>query len=119
MPEPVTQSPYTTLPELMAMVAAFVRVDMSIVPMNGSVAFSVTVALVLSPVFSMTAVSCANGKLSLLVAPPEVAAQFVADQVPPAAELQYTVFGASNVMPRQPRKSPMRVPEIGAAVPMT
>ena len=119
MPEPVTKLPYTTLPELIDMVAAFVRVDISNVPIKGSVAFNVTVALVFNPVFSMTAVSCAKGKLSLLVPPPEVADQFVADQVPPAAEDQYTVLGVSNVIPRHPRRFPIRVPEIGAEVPMT
>ena len=79
----------------------------------------VTVADVFNPVFSMTAVSCAKGKLSVDAPPPDDAAQLLPDQLPPAAVTQYTVFGASNVMPRQPRKSPLRVPEIGAAVPMT
>jgi hypothetical protein len=39
------------------MVAAFVRVDISNVPIKGSVAFNVTVALAFNPVFSIIAVS--------------------------------------------------------------
>ena len=72
-----------------------------------------------SPVFSIIAVSWAKGKLSVLTPPPEEAAQALADQKPPAAKFQYTVFGVDAVIPRIPRKSPMRVPLIGAAVPMT
>ena len=78
-----------------------------------------TVAPVFSPVFSMTAVSWASGKLSVLTAPPELAAQALADQLLPPAKFQYTVLGVLKVMPLQPLKSPTRVPLMGAAVPMT
>jgi hypothetical protein len=102
------------------MVMEFVRVDISMPAMWFCITEStVTVADVFSPVFSMTAVSCANGKLSVLTPAPELAAQALADQLPPAAKFQYTVLGVLKVIPLQPLKSPTRVPLMGAAVPMT
>ena len=74
---------------------------------------------VTDPALVNVAVSCARGKKSVLGVPVLVSDQPFADQFCAPAKFQYTVFGVSNVMPRQPRKSPIRVPEIGAAVPMT
>ena len=63
-----------------------------------------------NPVLGNAATSCASGKLSVLAAPPIVAAQLFPAKLLPAAVVQYTVFDALNVMPLLPRKSPMRVP---------
>lgn len=52
--------------------------------------------------------------------PPDVAAHPVdVNQFVDPVKFQYTVLGALKVMPEQPAKLPMRVPEIGAAVPVT
>ena len=67
----------------------------------------------------MTTVSCGNGKLAADGTPPDVSAHAVADQLPPAARLQYLVTPASNVIPLLPPQSPSRVPDHGADAPDT
>ena len=62
-------------------------------------------------------VSCANGKLSLLTAPPLDVAHTVEDQLPLPARFQYLSAHATNVIPLFPLQSPNRVPLTGAAAP--
>ena len=73
---------------------------------------------VTEPALVNVAVSCASGKLSVDGVPVGVVAQPVADQFCAPARFQYTILAVLNVMPEQLVKLPMRVPEIGAAVPM-
>jgi len=99
---------------------AFVLPDISIPDIIWlTTELTVTVADVLRPVLTKVAVSCANGKLSVLTAPPAETAQALSLQFPPAAWFQYTVLGVLNVMPLQPLRSPILVPLMGAALPMT
>lgn len=74
---------------------------------------------VTDPALVNVAVSCASGKKLVLGVPVEVSDQPLALQFCAPARFQYTVLGVSKVMPLQPRRSPMRVPLMGAAVPMT
>ena len=69
------------------------------------------------PVASKRQVSCASGKLLTAGDAPELAAQPIALQFPPAAKFQYRVTPAPNVMPLLPLQSPSRVPLTGAAAP--
>jgi len=68
----------------------------------------------------MMAVSCAKGTLSVLTAPPEDKAHELPLQLSPAPDpLKYTVFGVLNVMPLHSPRLPIRVPLMGADVPLT
>lgn len=117
-PVPFFQSPWTKqVPGLMFM--KFVRADASTVPVLGSAASMVIVWPADGWTLLMTAVSCPKGKLFVAAVPPDVAAQLLLDQLAEDGPTQYTVFGVLKVMPRQPLRFPMRVPDIGAEVPVT
>ena len=107
--------PTATLPVKLN-VAASVRPEASIVPANHAVS-SVIVLPATSPRLSITAVSCASGKLAAAATPPDVSAHAVADQLPLRAELQYFVVPAANVTLVLPPALPRRVPDHGAEAP--
>lgn len=66
----------------------------------------------------ITAVSWAKGKLAKAGDPPLSKAQPVAFQNCVPARFQYTVLGASKVMPVLPPASPRAVPDRGVAAPV-
>ena len=101
-----------------ASVIALVRPDISTVPVYGMAVSSVIVP-VTEPALVNVAVSCANGKKLVLGVPVLVSDHPLADQFCAPARFQYTVFGVDIVIPRSPPRSPILVPLIGAAVPMT
>lgn len=71
-----------------------------------------------SAVFSsITAVSCANGKLSLLPASPEFNAQELDPTQVVFVPTRYTVLAAGKVIPELPPQSPALVGEVPAATP--
>ena len=107
--------PTLTLP-LNCNVAASVRADASIVPANQAVSNDIVFPAT-SPRLSITAVSCANGKLAAAATPPDVSAHAVADQAPLRAELQYFVVPAAKVTLVLPPALPKRVPDHGAEAP--
>ena len=65
---------------------------------------------------SITAVSCAKGKLFNKPPPPELDAHAVEFQVV-SVPTRYTVLDAGNVIPLLPPQFPARRGEIGAATP--
>lgn len=95
---------------------ADVLADASKVPMFQA---ALTVSVVKAPVLSMTAVSCARGKLPASGVPPEFRAQPVALQFCEPVKFQYTVLAAGKVMPELPPQSPNLVPDKVPTAPAT
>lgn len=114
-PEPFFQSPYTVYVDKTKF-QKVVLADKSILP-TYVMAVSSVIIPVTEPALVNVAVSCGNGKLSVDGVPVDVVAQAFADQFCAPAKFQYTVLGASNVMPLHSPRLPMRVPLIGADVP--
>ena len=115
VPEPLVQFPYTVVVPS-ARVIALVLPDMSTLE---RAATSIEILPVTEPALVKVAVSCGKGKLFVDGVPVEVVAQPLALQFCAPARFQYTVLGASNVMPLHSPRLPMRVPLMGAAVPRT
>ena len=112
------QLPYTVVALDVPSVIALVRPDISTLGQY-AIAVSSVIVPVTDPAFVNVAVSCGKGKKFVFGVPVDVSVQPLALQFCAPAKFQYTVLGVLNVIPLHSPLLPMRVPLMGAAVPLT